>query len=374
MRILHVVASLQGGAALHVLHLSRMLRERGHSVAICAPNDNPSLAAKIHSLRIPLYDAPLDSTFPLEAVMRVKSILESEDWTHLHVHGHRAALTGRLASLLYKNPVPVIYTVHGYHPTYYSNIYSQYAVNLTERILRKCTASYICVSESTQKDMLAAVPQASGKSVVIENAIPLEPLSANERNEMRHEARSAFAIPSEAFVIGTIGRLQWQKSITRLLRAFRMVRDARGDLYLLIVGDGPMRKHLETLARSLEIEDRCFFVGHKPNPVPYYAAMDLFVLPSLWEGLPLTILEAWAAGTPVAATDVAGSRDMIRDGETGLLAKNTLNGIADVIQQARGSVDLFPEMTENARRELKTRFTLEQKTRLTEQVYRQTGG
>ncbi len=372
LRILQVVASLQGGAAQHVAHLSEALRERGHFVSVTAPCDNPELESRLIEQQIPFYETSLNSSFPLEPIFQLKALLEDDRWSHIHVHGHRAALIARLACLLLRQSPPIIYTVHGYHPPYYPNPYSRLVVNATERVLSRWTNAYICVSESCRNDLLTTVPRAISRCIVIENAIPLPFLSAEERQKKRREIRQAYAIPQDAFVVGTVARLQWQKSVSRLVRAFRILHERYTSMYLLVVGDGPKRKSLETLAESLQVNDRCLFAGHQSKTVDFYAAMDIFVLPSLWEGLPLTILESWAVGTGVAATNVPGSRDTIEDGVTGFLADNSVTGIVDVINRMYHTPNMIPPMLQNARDRLERRFSLSQMIDRTIQVYKKT--
>lgn len=371
-RILHIVASMQGGAAQHVLHLAQAFLEQDHTAAISAPSDNPPFEKRIRDLGVPFHDAPLDSPLPFEAILKLRTILESESWTHIHIHGHRAALIGRLASLLTRNSAPIIYTVHGYHPPYYFSPFSQNAVNGMERVLSRWTDFFICVSRSTQNDLLGVLPQASSRCAVVENAVPLPAVSEIQRRQLRDSERERYSIPPDAFVVGTVGRLQWQKAVSRLIRAFRIVWNNRENVFLLIVGDGPLRLQMETLADSLQIGDRCRFTGHRENPLGLYCAMDLFVLSSLWEGLPLTILEAWSAGIPVAATNVPGSRDLIEDGITGFLAENSIHGIAQAIQRARAHPERIPAMLRNAQTVLNQRFSLQRMIAQTKQVYQRT--
>ena len=140
----------------------------------------------------------------------------------------------------------------------------------------------------------------------------------------RAKGRKEYKIPEEGFVIGTVARLHWQKGVSRLLKAFKAVQTDFPNAYLLIVGDGPEKKSLNKLANSLDLGANCIFAGKFTDMNKIYPIMDLFVLPSHWEGLPLTVLESWNAGIPVAATDVSGSRELIEDSVTGFLAKNSI--------------------------------------------------
>jgi glycosyltransferase involved in cell wall biosynthesis len=118
-------------------------------------------------------------------------------------------------------------------------------------------------------------------------------------------------------VIGTVGRLAALKRQDVLLRGFARLRHPTARL--LIVGDGPAREELVGLAAGLGVTDRVVFAGYRERPERALAAMDVFALTSDSEGMPLAILEAWAAGKPVVATRVGGVPELIADGRTGLL-------------------------------------------------------
>src|SRR5262249_6549454 len=118
---------------------------------------------------------------------------------------------------------------------------------------------------------------------------------------------------------GTVGRLNEVKCQDLLLRAFAQVVVASPQTRLLLVGDGPMRGDLERLADQLGVAESVHFAGYQAQPERFLAIMDVFALTSRMEGLPLAILEAWAAGLPVVASAVGGVPDLIEHSRTGLL-------------------------------------------------------
>ncbi|NPU98570.1 MAG: glycosyltransferase family 4 protein [Candidatus Omnitrophica bacterium] len=369
--ILQVVASLQGGAAWHVFWLSTRLRARGHTVEIAAPADNPSLQSRILAQEIPFHEIPLHTLVPWEAAAFLARRMAEGGLTHVHVHGHRAAAIARPARLWIRHAPPLVYTIHGYHPAHYPNPVSRRLFNAWERIFALSTAAFICVSPSAWQEFLAAVPTARPRAFLIENAVPGRTPGAEDIQLLRQTIRDALALPQDSYVIGSVARLHWQKGVDRLIQAFHSLSRHRNNLYLLIIGDGPERTNLERMAERLGIAPHCIFTGNRPNARYLYAMMDLFVLPSRWEGLPLTILEAWNAGTPVIATDVSGSRDLIQHGVNGFLADDSVEGIASAILRALQSGPDLTAMVQNARRTLSRRFSLSRMTAQTEAVYQQ---
>jgi glycosyltransferase involved in cell wall biosynthesis len=131
------------------------------------------------------------------------------------------------------------------------------------------------------------------------------------------QMRSEYGLPARGPVIGTVGRLTALKRQDVLLNGF--ARLDHPTARLLIVGDGPAREELVNLAARLGITDRVVFAGYRERPERALAAMDVFALTSDSEGMPLAILEAWAAGKPVLATRVGGVPELVADGRTGVL-------------------------------------------------------
>ncbi|MCW3476889.1 glycosyltransferase [Limobrevibacterium gyesilva] len=133
--------------------------------------------------------------------------------------------------------------------------------------------------------------------------------------------------PRDGLVVGTVAALRAEKNLGRLLRAFRLMADAMAadaaPPRLVIAGDGPERPGLEALAAELGLADRVGFIGHVSEPQHLYRGFDVFALSSDTEQMPLSVLEAMAAGLPVAATDVGDIRDMLCDGNRALVTPPT---------------------------------------------------
>lgn len=126
-----------------------------------------------------------------------------------------------------------------------------------------------------------------------------------------------------------VGRLDTPKNQERLLRAFRKVLDAHPRARLTLVGDGDLRTRLEALTAELDLGDAVIFAGMQENVRPFLAEADIFVLPSDYEGIPMTIIEAMGTGLPIVATAVGGVPDMLEDQQSGLLVPCDTQAVAD---------------------------------------------
>jgi glycosyltransferase involved in cell wall biosynthesis len=140
-------------------------------------------------------------------------------------------------------------------------------------------------------------------------------------DECRDRRRRELGIPADRFLVGCVARLVPVKDHATLLRASAIARQAKPRMHLLIVGDGPCRPELETLAAELNLTDAVTFVGERSDGGNYHALCDASALSSISEGFPNTLVEAMAAGRPVVATAVGGTLDAVVDGVTGILVK-----------------------------------------------------
>lgn len=182
---------------------------------------------------------------------------------------------------------------------------------LIDRMLARATGRVVTNARAV-RDTLIGRGIAPERIDVIANAVATG--AADE--ERVAEIRRALA-PGGGPVVGYVGRLSREKGPDLLLEAFRRTADSHPEARLVFVGDGQERPGLERLARDLIGAGRVILVGEVPDATDYYAAMDVFVLPSRYEGLPNAVIEAAAAGRAVIATDVGGVREIIEDGENG---------------------------------------------------------
>ncbi|MEM4723799.1 MAG: glycosyltransferase family 4 protein [Candidatus Hadarchaeum sp.] len=137
----------------------------------------------------------------------------------------------------------------------------------------------------------------------------------------RSAKRLEFGLSNDELVVGSVGRLTNQKGYSFLIDAAYYVTKRLPNTKFIIVGDGDQEFRLHNQAEILNISDKIIFAGPRQDIESLYKIMDLFVLPSLWEGLPTVILESMASGVPVIATDIPGTRELVTDGYTGRLVK-----------------------------------------------------
>lgn len=173
----------------------------------------------------------------------------------------------------------------------------------------------IVTNSSGVVDFYAARGLLRDKFRVIPNGVELPPPSRLSRDDFL----AAFQLPEHARVIATVARLWPQKNVRDVIWAADQLRVFRDDVYLLVIGDGPLRSRLEKYARQIQVTDKVRFLGERDDVPSLLGHLEVVLLASAYEGLPNAVMEAMSAGRPVVATDIAGNRDLVVHGETGYL-------------------------------------------------------
>jgi len=224
----------------------------------------------------------------------------------LHLHGYGASTFGRIAAALRGLPV----VVHE-HANLTSTPWFQ---RVADRLLEPYTDLAIAVSRSTAEFIVGARLIRPVRVKVVYLGAPLEEFGRLRTADERTEARREFGVADEDFLIGTVTRLHDSKGNQFLVDAARLVLDRHPRARFLVFGEGPLRASLEARAASLGLGDRFVFGGFVKDVARALWSFDLSVFPSLWEGTPLTVFEAMAAGRPIVATDADGLVDVLTDG------------------------------------------------------------
>jgi glycosyltransferase involved in cell wall biosynthesis len=228
----------------------------------------------------------------------------------LHVHGYAAADFGRLAA----RATGAALVLHEHFADPRMPAYQA----LADRALASLTDRAIAVSGSTRDFLVRERFVPPAKVRLIWNGAPLDEFTPVTR-ERALRVRSELGLPEAAPVVGTIGRLSTQKGHTYLVQAAPAVIAARPDVRFLVAGDGDLMEPLQDEARALGIPDRFVFAGHRTDVPDLLGAIDVLALPSLYEGTPLALFEAMAAGKAIVASAVDGCAEVLEHGRTALL-------------------------------------------------------
>lgn len=356
--ILHLITELStGGAQMALLRLLRGLdRERFTPTVACLYNGDGAVAQEIRALGIDVFDAQMRHKADLPALLRLYHHIRRIRPTILHASLFHANLPGRVLGRLAGVPIVICS-----ERTMAMESEWRYRVNRWTIGLVDCVTA---VSVNVRDFCVSHIGLPAEKIVVIYNgvALPEGPPASSEA------ARIELGLPLDGLVIGAVTRLDPVKGVKFLIQALAAIDSA----HLVVVGDGPERVALEALANDLGVAGRIHWAGHRRDVPALLPAFDLFVQPSLHEGMPNTILEAQACGLPVVATAVGGTPEVVVDGVTGLLVPpHDPAALAYAITSLLRDPDLRREMGRAGRERVADHFTVERRVEQTEQLYEQ---
>lgn len=323
--VLHTITRLiVGGAQENTLYTAERLNPRRWKAEVmCGPQTGSegSLIEEARQRGIPLTIDPhlVRQVSPLNDFRSLAHQVRwyrSRGFTIVHTHSSKAGILGRLAARLAGTPV-IVHTVHGWSFHDYMSPAVRRIYIALERWGARCSDAIIVVTERDIEKGLRAGIGRPEQYHHIRSAIPLEEFEPARVD--RRRARQAAGLPEHAVVIGNVGRFSSQKNPLDWVRAAGVVGRAHPGVHFLLVGDGPLRPQVEAALIEEGIAERTHLPGLRRDVINWMAAMDIFLLSSLWEGLPRVLPQAMAMGLPVIANRADGTADIIQDGVNGYL-------------------------------------------------------
>ncbi|MBN2284810.1 MAG: glycosyltransferase family 4 protein [Tissierellales bacterium] len=301
---------------------------------------------------------PCNGRFDINAVFSIRRFLSEQEIEIIHCHGYKSNLYGLFAALGKK-----VHRISTCHNWLGDDAKMKFYAGLDKMLLRKFDR-VIAVSEPVNTEILNH--KINPKRVaIIQNGIDLNRFNKSSRVD---SLRNEFCIDKSYKVIGTVGRLSKEKAQQNLLSAAEKILKTKHNIVFLFVGDGPLKDILKD--ESIEITKRTgwkneaglsnpfIFAGVREDMPDIYSLIDLFVLPSLTEGLPMVLLEAMASEKPVIATRVGEIPKVIEHDYSGLLVEpGDVQGLADSIMMLLENPDKASQLAKNGYRKVEQEFS-----------------
>jgi len=243
---------------------------------------------------------------------------------------------------------------------------------VADRLIARLVTRVIAVSRGAADFLVHGKGYPRHKVVVVPNGRDLARFTPGARPGAREAVRKELGLDRDAPVVGVVGRLETQKGHVYLLDAWPRVARAYPDARLLVVGEGSLHDALVDQARRAHVAEGVIFTGFRSDVPRILDAIDVLALPSLHEGMPLTVIEAAAAGRPVVATAVDGTPEVVREGETGsLVPPADPAALAEALLAMLGDADAAARMGREAYRWAHQRFDIATHVEATARVYRE---
>ena len=350
-----------GGAEVVVLHLAEELRRRGHGVVPViltrAPGpgwfEQECITRGFAPERIGIRGA-----IDVQCLRAIVAMLHRRRATAVHSHEFGMAVYGTAACRILR--LPHVITMHG--NMWMTNALRRRAL-LRWAFRRSVTTA---VSEDTRRHLIRTLGIPDSRVRTVLNGVP-------EVAGDRHKLRKELGLADDVVLLTAVGNLIERKGHAFLIRALALVatRVPEADWHLAIAGEGVERPRLEALAHANGIAARVHLLGHRRDVADVLASSCVFVMPSIWEGLPLAVLEAMFAGTAVVASNISGIPEVIEDGVNGLLvAPGEVEALANALQSLISDRARRKQFGEAARATARERLSVSAMTAQYESLYR----
>ena len=370
INLLHIVNGFAiGGGELKLLELVKNLVEKRadkYTVTVCSVGQGGTLQPEFERLGIKVFVIEKKHKFDISQVFKVCRIIKQEQIDLVQTTLFYADVIGALAAKLTGVDAVISWDTVSHPPdSHETRLRHKLSYQLCMRFVKRIVA----VSEGVKKYLIEDRKIASEKIVIIHYGIDLS-LFKSRNGFLDKRKRSELGLPDHKIVIGTVARLEIQKGHRYLIAAAPEIINKFSNVVFVFAGDGTLRQELETQVNALGLQENFRFLGFRKDVKELLFAFDVFVLPSLFEGLPNVILEAMASGRPIVATAVDGTPELIEHNETGLLVPpKSPHALQEQILNLLENEEKGSKLGRQAKEMAKQKFSFDQQFRKFEEVY-----
>jgi glycosyltransferase involved in cell wall biosynthesis len=354
-----------GGGESHLLSLVENIDRSVFDPAVLSFTDGP-MVSRLQTLGIKTTVIYTEKPFDFGKWNSIKKWIQAEKFELIHAHGTRANSNVLWAAR--SLGIPVVYTIHGWSFHDDQNPLVKKIRVLGERYLTSRSTINISVSQTNKET--GQKHFRSFRSVVVNNGIDEKKFNPEEKFK---DIRKELNIPADAKLVLFLARFTHQKQPITLLKAFINASKKDPKLFLLMAGDGEQKSQAVDLLEASGIKDKVLLLPFRSDVPDVLAATDIFVLPSLWEGLPIALLEAMAMAKAIIASRADGTREIITHRENGYLVDtgNLQDNLTEALVEVGSDESLRKKMQTNARQTVKDRFNAVAMTREIEKIYQE---
>ncbi len=323
---MHIVLNLDiGGSENCVVNMTKETDKDQFNVSVCCLEHKGVLAENIEKLGIPVYSLNKGVKFNFQTIKKLSNLFKENKIDVIHTH--------HLGPLIYGFPAALIVGIKNIIHSEHSYIYlaNNKKLFFIAKYLFKNVNKVVGVCADVTNFIKNKMKINPSKAIIIHNGIDIDQYSKYDELQNNNK-RDELGIEANSFVVGTVGRLDPIKNHKGLLNAFKTVLAIIPHAKLVIVGDGELKKELETLSGELKLNDSIKFLGMRKDIPEILKIMDVFVLPSFSEGLSIALLEAMASKKPIIASNVDGNKNILQNNINSILINpNKIEEITDAI-------------------------------------------
>ena len=364
-KILEVIRQGQiGGGESHLLDLVTFL-DKEQFEPVCLAFTPGEMINRLEAMGIRCFVIDTLKAFDLKIQRQIFELMQREQIQLVHAHGSRAA--SNMVWPARKLRVPIIYTVHGWSFHDDQSWLVRTLRQWSEKLICSMANRVICVSQSNAET--GSERFGLKEAVVIENGINL--VSFNPDGQF-NELRSKFGFSEDDFVVGFIARCTKQKAPLDFLEAVRLAHEQNSKVKGLFVGEGDMDAEADAYIAEHQMSDYIYRSPFRTDVPDLLHCINVYCLPSLWEGLSIALLEAMAMGKAIVATPTDGTKEVIFDEDDGLLIPyNQPQALADAILRLYTDKTLYNQCGQRAHQLVVERFNAERVSAAVAEIYRE---
>jgi glycosyltransferase involved in cell wall biosynthesis len=370
INLLYVITKLElGGAQKQLLSLIKHLDQDKFKPFLFTAQDGFLIleASSIKGLTLKKSRWLERSINPLKdllALIEIYWFIKKNNIEIVHTHSSKAGILGRLAAGLAEVKV-ILHTVHGWSFDDYKPIWKRILFIWLERLNARFSDKLVVTSNYDRQKGLDNHIGQENKYSLIRYGVDYTEFNIKDQN-----IREELGINPNDLVVGMIACFKPQKSPPDFIKLANLVNKVLPDVKFLLVGDGILRRKIEKLISKFNLQKQVVLTGWRDDIPRILSAIDVFVLTSLWEGLPITVLEAMAASKPVISTHTGGVTEVIAEGKSGfLVTPRDINKMSERIAVLIKDENLRRQIGQNARQSLDSNFTLTNMISKTENLY-----
>ena len=358
LRILHIVGDSRfGGIARIILGLGRISREEGWEVDVLTTDPVVQEAVRREGLRVVGLDVirrPIRPLWDLRGLLRLRQFLCRQRYCVVHTHTSKGGFVGRFAAWLAHVPV-TLHTVHGFAFHEGSSRAALLFYTWLERMASRWCDRIVSVSEFHRQWAIDLGICGPSKIVAIPNGItPAAPSESFSASGIRQQLGAR----ADDLLVFSTARLASDKGLNHLIHAAALLSQTGRGYRFAIAGDGPIRSSLEKLAVDLGISDMVTFLGFRQDIADLLCCCDVVALPSLREGMSISMLEAMAAGKPIVASSIGSNRELAAQAEMArLVPPGDARALAEAIRDLAQTPALRARLSSEARALFEARYT-----------------
>ena len=371
IKLLHVITHLPiGGAQDNTLYTIELLDKNKYDISLCCnlEGDLVKRAKKIKGVRLfnnPFLCRDVSIYRDIKSFIFLYKLFNKEAFTIIHTHSSKAGFLARVAAKINNTPI-IIHTVHGFAFNDFMNVFKKNFYIYVEKILAKWTNVLVTVSNLNKKKIIDLNIANESKLKNIYSGIDLKLFTDKKNNELRKELN----LKSRHILLGSVGRLSFQKDPITMINAFDIVVKRFSNAHLVLVGDGELRNDIIDRIDQLKLNDRIHLTGNKNSPWKIYHSLDLFIMSSIYEGLGRSITEALSCGVPVVCTSVEGVPEIVRDNKTGILVPpKDVIALADGVIKSLNNMEAAKKMARKGRKFVNDNFDVNKMVRDIDALY-----